>query len=207
MHVADSEVNATCRWTLVCYASARGPVCHKHWKNQLYGNTCRSYSWFMTLWWVGSCMEEHCSDCFCFTGKLVTVKYLRLDRYHQRFPQAQGCSTPLKASGLATSVTNTTAHLQHHRSASSPGFSWGRLVFEPPTVCSSHVTAPVWCCCFITGKPSVCHSRAFSFVSVYFSENRKFAREDVQQCLFFFLILFILETSQILEVSKALVDV
>lgn len=143
------------------------------------------YSWFMTLWWVGSCMEEHCSDCFCFTGKLVTVKYLRLDRYHQRFPQAQGCSTPLKASGLATSVTNTTAHLQHHSSASSPGFSWGRLVFEPPTVCSSHVTAPVWCCCFITGKPSVCHSRAFSFVSVYFSENRKFAREDVQQCLFF----------------------
>lgn len=53
----------------------------------------------------------------------------------------------------------------------------------------------------------MCHSRAFSFVSVYFSENRKFAREDVQQCLFFFLILFILETSQILEVSKALVDV
>uniref|UniRef100_I3K9L3 LEM domain containing 3 n=1 Tax=Oreochromis niloticus TaxID=8128 RepID=I3K9L3_ORENI len=33
-----------------------------------------------------------------FDGKLVTVKYLRLDRYHQRFPQAQGCSTPLKAS-------------------------------------------------------------------------------------------------------------
>lgn len=33
----------------------------------------------------------------------------------------------------------------------------------------------------------MCHSRAFSFVSVYFSENRKFAREDVQQCLFFFL--------------------
>lgn len=33
-----------------------------------------------------------------FDGKLVTVKYLRLDRYHQRFPQAQGCNTPLKAS-------------------------------------------------------------------------------------------------------------
>ncbi|KAG9280309.1 inner nuclear membrane protein Man1 [Astyanax mexicanus] len=33
-----------------------------------------------------------------FDGKLVTVKYLRLDRYHQRFPQALGCNTPLKAS-------------------------------------------------------------------------------------------------------------
>ncbi|CAF96741.1 unnamed protein product, partial [Tetraodon nigroviridis] len=31
-------------------------------------------------------------------GKLVTVKYLRLDRYHQRFPEAQACSQPLKAS-------------------------------------------------------------------------------------------------------------
>ncbi|XP_072309458.1 inner nuclear membrane protein Man1 [Eucyclogobius newberryi] len=30
-----------------------------------------------------------------FDGKLVTVKYLRLDRYHQRFPQAQNCSAPL----------------------------------------------------------------------------------------------------------------
>ena len=46
-----------------------------------------------TLWWV-------VSDGFLLvlTGKLVTVKYLRLDRYHQRFPQAQGCSTPLRAS-------------------------------------------------------------------------------------------------------------
>uniref|UniRef100_A0A3Q4IET2 LEM domain containing 3 n=1 Tax=Neolamprologus brichardi TaxID=32507 RepID=A0A3Q4IET2_NEOBR len=67
--------------------------------------------------------ESACNDCFCSTGKLVTVKYLRLDRYHQRFPQAQGCSTPLKASGLATGVTNTTAHLQHHSAAGSPGFS------------------------------------------------------------------------------------
>ncbi|KAJ3612390.1 hypothetical protein NHX12_020666 [Muraenolepis orangiensis] len=33
-----------------------------------------------------------------FDGKLVTVKYLRLDRYHQRFPQAQGCLTPLRPS-------------------------------------------------------------------------------------------------------------
>uniref|UniRef100_A0A3P9LG47 Inner nuclear membrane protein Man1 n=1 Tax=Oryzias latipes TaxID=8090 RepID=A0A3P9LG47_ORYLA len=40
-----------------------------------------------------------------FDGKLVTVKYLRLDRYHQRFPQAQACSTPLKASSLRLSST------------------------------------------------------------------------------------------------------
>lgn len=33
-----------------------------------------------------------------FDGKLVTVKYLRLDRYHQRFPQAQSCTTPLRPS-------------------------------------------------------------------------------------------------------------
>ncbi|XP_074482314.1 inner nuclear membrane protein Man1 [Sebastes fasciatus] len=61
-----------------------------------------------------------------FDGKLVTVKYLRLDRYHQRFPQAQGCSTPLKASSLhmnTTSTTNTTARLQHRGSANSSGFS------------------------------------------------------------------------------------
>ncbi|XP_075713003.1 inner nuclear membrane protein Man1 [Rhinoderma darwinii] len=31
-----------------------------------------------------------------FDGKLVTVKYLRLDRYHHRFPQALTCNTPLK---------------------------------------------------------------------------------------------------------------
>ncbi|XP_078424071.1 inner nuclear membrane protein Man1 isoform X2 [Cetorhinus maximus] len=33
-----------------------------------------------------------------FDGKLVTVKYLRLDRYHYRFPQAVHCNTPLKPS-------------------------------------------------------------------------------------------------------------
>ncbi|XP_064447016.1 inner nuclear membrane protein Man1 isoform X3 [Mirounga angustirostris] len=33
-----------------------------------------------------------------FDGKLVTVKYLRLDRYHHRFPQALTCNTPLKPS-------------------------------------------------------------------------------------------------------------
>ncbi|RXM97985.1 Inner nuclear membrane protein Man1 [Acipenser ruthenus] len=35
-----------------------------------------------------------------FDGKLVTVKYLRLDRYHQRFPLALTCNTPLKASNM-----------------------------------------------------------------------------------------------------------
>ncbi|XP_075932399.1 inner nuclear membrane protein Man1 [Anarhichas minor] len=57
-----------------------------------------------------------------FDGKLVTVKYLRLDRYHQRFPQAQGCSTPLKASS-PPGTTNTTARPQHRGSANSSGFS------------------------------------------------------------------------------------
>ncbi|KAM9323050.1 LOW QUALITY PROTEIN: inner nuclear membrane protein Man1-like [Pholidichthys leucotaenia] len=45
-----------------------------------------------------------------FDGKLVTVKYLRLDRYHQRFPQAQGCTVPLKASSHTLNTTVTTAH-------------------------------------------------------------------------------------------------
>ncbi|GAA6224529.1 inner nuclear membrane protein Man1 [Lates japonicus] len=61
-----------------------------------------------------------------FDGKLVTVKYLRLDRYHQRFPQAQGCSTPLKASSLhlnTTSTMDTMPYLQRHGSANSSGFS------------------------------------------------------------------------------------
>ncbi|TSK13271.1 Inner nuclear membrane protein Man1 [Bagarius yarrelli] len=47
-----------------------------------------------------------------FDGKLVTVKYLRLDRYHQRFPQALGCNAPLKPS---SSSMNTMARL-HQRS-------------------------------------------------------------------------------------------
>ncbi|XP_071773365.1 inner nuclear membrane protein Man1 [Centroberyx gerrardi] len=61
-----------------------------------------------------------------FDGKLVTVKYLRLDRYHQRFPQAQGCSMPLKASSSnmnTISPTNTTPRLQHRSSVNSLGFS------------------------------------------------------------------------------------
>ncbi|XP_050456075.1 uncharacterized protein LOC126853925 isoform X2 [Cataglyphis hispanica] len=33
-----------------------------------------------------------------FDGKLVTVKYLRLERYHERFPDAARCITPLKPS-------------------------------------------------------------------------------------------------------------
>ncbi|XP_076861138.1 inner nuclear membrane protein Man1 [Brachyhypopomus gauderio] len=51
-----------------------------------------------------------------FDGKLVTVKYLRLDRYHQRFPQALTCSTPLKPS--STSL-NTMIRLQQRSSPSS----------------------------------------------------------------------------------------
>uniref|UniRef100_A0A1A8D3P9 Inner nuclear membrane protein Man1 n=1 Tax=Nothobranchius kadleci TaxID=1051664 RepID=A0A1A8D3P9_NOTKA len=58
-----------------------------------------------------------------FDGKLVTVKYLRLDRYHQRFPQAQGCSTPLKASSLHQNSTNAAAYHQQHESVSSSSFS------------------------------------------------------------------------------------
>ncbi|XP_061523216.1 inner nuclear membrane protein Man1 [Phycodurus eques] len=58
-----------------------------------------------------------------FDGKLVTVKYLRLDRYHQRFPQAQACSTPLKASNLHRNATNTMASSQTRGSATSSGFS------------------------------------------------------------------------------------
>ncbi|XP_066580268.1 inner nuclear membrane protein Man1 [Amia ocellicauda] len=56
-----------------------------------------------------------------FDGKLVTVKYLRLDRYHQRFPQAFGCNTPLKPS---SKHMNTMSHLRHRTStANSLGFS------------------------------------------------------------------------------------
>ncbi|KAI5617904.1 inner nuclear membrane protein Man1, partial [Silurus asotus] len=51
-----------------------------------------------------------------FDGKLVTVKYLRLDRYHQRFPQALGCNTPLKPS---SSNMNTMARLHQRTSTSS----------------------------------------------------------------------------------------
>ncbi|KAM3587837.1 uncharacterized protein V6R79_014974 [Siganus canaliculatus] len=61
-----------------------------------------------------------------FDGKLVTVKYLRLDRYHQRFPQAQACSTPLKASCIhpnTISTTNTKSRLQPHASANCSSFS------------------------------------------------------------------------------------
>ncbi|KAJ8245367.1 hypothetical protein GJAV_G00270000 [Gymnothorax javanicus] len=49
-----------------------------------------------------------------FDGKLVTVKYLRLDRYHQRFPQAIGCIAPLKPS---SKHMNTMAHLRLRSSA------------------------------------------------------------------------------------------
>ncbi|KAG5267264.1 hypothetical protein AALO_G00219820 [Alosa alosa] len=56
-----------------------------------------------------------------FDGKLVTVKYLRLDRYHQRFPQAVGCTTPLKPS---SSHMDTMSGLRHRTSsANSLSFS------------------------------------------------------------------------------------
>ncbi|XP_047246102.1 inner nuclear membrane protein Man1 [Girardinichthys multiradiatus] len=58
-----------------------------------------------------------------FDGKLVTVKYLRLDRYHQRFPQAQGCNTPLKASSLHQNPTNTIPCPLQHGPLNSSGFS------------------------------------------------------------------------------------
>ncbi|KAJ8249948.1 hypothetical protein COCON_G00231640 [Conger conger] len=51
-----------------------------------------------------------------FDGKLVTVKYLRLDRYHQRFPQATGCTAPLKPS---SKHMNTMAHLRHRSCSTS----------------------------------------------------------------------------------------
>ncbi|XP_016130323.1 inner nuclear membrane protein Man1-like [Sinocyclocheilus grahami] len=56
-----------------------------------------------------------------FDGKLVTVKYLRLDRYHQRFPQALGCNMPLKPS---SSCMNSMSRLNQRSSTSSSlGFS------------------------------------------------------------------------------------
>ncbi|XP_041636742.1 inner nuclear membrane protein Man1 [Cheilinus undulatus] len=62
-----------------------------------------------------------------FDGKLVTVKYLRLDRYHQRFPQAQSCNTPLKASGPSSSTHNmlssSTESRLIHRTPSSTSSS------------------------------------------------------------------------------------
>uniref|UniRef100_A0A3P8WGS7 LEM domain containing 3 n=1 Tax=Cynoglossus semilaevis TaxID=244447 RepID=A0A3P8WGS7_CYNSE len=62
-----------------------------------------------------------------FDGKLVTVKYLRLDRYHQRFPQAQSCTTPMKASGphlrAVGSTDGTASRASTSSSSSSSGFS------------------------------------------------------------------------------------
>ncbi|XP_069760113.1 inner nuclear membrane protein Man1 [Narcine bancroftii] len=56
-----------------------------------------------------------------FDGKLVTVKYLRLDRYHYRFPQAVHCNTPLKPSNR---YMNSMSHLRLlTNTANSPGAS------------------------------------------------------------------------------------
>ncbi|XP_026106326.1 inner nuclear membrane protein Man1-like [Carassius auratus] len=56
-----------------------------------------------------------------FDGKLVTVKYLRLDRYHQRFPQALGCNMPLKPSN--SSMNSMSRLNQRSSTSSSLGFS------------------------------------------------------------------------------------
>ncbi|XP_052410530.1 inner nuclear membrane protein Man1 [Carassius gibelio] len=56
-----------------------------------------------------------------FDGKLVTVKYLRLDRYHQRFPQALGCNSPLKPS--SSSMNSMSRLNQRSSTSSSLGFS------------------------------------------------------------------------------------
>lgn len=34
----------------------------------------------------------------CVAGKLVTVKYIRLERFHERFPESLGARTPLRPS-------------------------------------------------------------------------------------------------------------
>ncbi|XP_038612425.1 LOW QUALITY PROTEIN: inner nuclear membrane protein Man1 [Tachyglossus aculeatus] len=52
-----------------------------------------------------------------FDGKLVTVKYLRLDRYHHRFPQALNCNTPLKPSNKHM---NSMSHLRLRTGTSNP---------------------------------------------------------------------------------------
>ncbi|XP_051543982.1 inner nuclear membrane protein Man1-like [Myxocyprinus asiaticus] len=56
-----------------------------------------------------------------FDGKLVTVKYLRLDRYHQRFPQALGSNTPLNPS--SSSMNSMSRLNQRSSTSSSLGFS------------------------------------------------------------------------------------
>lgn len=61
--------------------------------------------------WFDGMFFYHSNDlfsCFIFdtlwriiefiTGNLVTVKYLRLERYYERFPDATRCVTPLKPS-------------------------------------------------------------------------------------------------------------
>jgi membrane protein Man1 len=41
----------------------------------------------------------HSSEPICvFVGNLVTVKYLRLERYHERFPESEGAVVPLHPS-------------------------------------------------------------------------------------------------------------
>uniref|UniRef100_A0A023G3Q1 LEM domain-containing protein n=1 Tax=Amblyomma triste TaxID=251400 RepID=A0A023G3Q1_AMBTT len=46
-----------------------------------------------------------------FDGNLITVKYLRLERYHDRFPEARFCYTPLRPSNsLRLSINSSPPH-------------------------------------------------------------------------------------------------
>lgn len=66
---------------------------------------------------------EGCSFSLCLLGKLVTVKYLRLDRYHHRFPQALTCNTPLRPSNTHM---NSMSHLRLRTgTTNTQGSSWG----------------------------------------------------------------------------------
>jgi len=123
------------------------------------------------------------------TGKLVTVKYLRLDRYHQRFPQAQGCSAALKASSLHGGAPEPAGAAAAARSANSSGFSWG-----PPSASSDFSsqhdgTGPLLLP--HNGKDSslrlgdgevsfVFVSRFFLLLSLFFFFPHRTAREAVQ---------------------------
>lgn len=47
-----------------------------------------------------------------FDGNLITVKYLRLERYHDRFPEARSCYAPLRPSNsLRLSINSSPPHL------------------------------------------------------------------------------------------------
>lgn len=78
---------------------------------------------FCALSILETCLKFYLSNFFfSLSGKLVTVKYLRLDRYHYRFPQAVHCNTPLKPSNR---YMNSMSHLRLlTNTANSQGPSW-----------------------------------------------------------------------------------